>query len=720
MLNVHGIQLNAHYTVTLPVSIGTLWAYITTQEDIYQHLNFTGFTVYQRTDTVLDLLEGIDKNGVPDVILVSLYMWNRNRSNKLTKAIKQKWPHVTIVVGGNDVPQHPDRFEQFVKDNPQYDYYVNSEGEIPLENILRKILSDRDIYKSTYLDDCFHIAKNGTVISKSKTKRYLNHKGDLDFPSACAIGLYDELVASLPDVELQGVLETNRGCPYSCTFCDWGLEEKMRKFSMRRIQEEIDWYVGNVHEIMVSDANFGILQRDIDIAKYLIKSKILHIDPKIHSTAITYAKNNKERVVEIAEILEKFDFSRSGATFSLQSLNDPTLVAIRRDNMSIAKDFDWIATNFTNKGIPYYHEMIMGMPLETKETFLAGMSKLLCYNPLEINVYKLAWLENSEMGLDNHTEQYQLEWAKFEQGPSIHDDEKEYAFIIDSTSTISNNDMQYIRNIRDLIQILWLGKSLFYVGRYLQQEYNIDACDIIENFYKYTTVDNTNDYWNTLYLSKEDAIRDSERHNVPLWYNYGKDRFKFTRYTNAWLYIHGSIERKNYFYQELEKFFQQYYPQLDHNLLSDLIKFNKNILIDGEQLNLNHCFETEYSWIQYFTNKELIKIPTTYNTKIEVAGNAKIPSSIGKEKFLYYVAGGHEFMFNKQNAFGYPEGSYNNADQTVNFISRVGTFFPADTYFDSADDVIKDIFNEIDPTELESTLMRLKVSKNIDSNSALF
>ncbi len=714
MLNVHGIQLNAHYTVTLPVSIGTLWAYITTREDITEHLNFTGFTVYQRTDTVLDLLDNIDKNGVPDVVMVSLYMWNRNRSNKLTKALKEKWPHVKIIVGGNDVPQHPERFKEFVNENPQYDYYVNSEGEIPLENILRKILSDKNIFVSDYLDDCFHITENGKVISKSKTKRYLNHKGELDFPSACAIGLYDDLVASLPDVELQGVLETNRGCPYSCTFCDWGLEEKMRKFSMRRIKEELDWYIGNVHEIMLSDANFGILKRDIDIAKYLIKSKILHPNPRLHSTAITYAKNNKERVVRIAELLEKFDFSRSGATFSLQSMNDPTLVAIRRDNMSIAKDFDWIAENFTTRGIPYYHEMIMGMPLETKETFLTGMSKLLEYNPLEINVYKLAWLENSEIGLDGHTEKYQLEWAKFEQGPSIHDDEKEYAFIIDSTSTISNADMQYIRNIRDMIQILWLGKSLFYIGRYLQQEYNIEACDIIENFYKYTTVDNKNEYWDTLYLSKEDAVRDSGNFKVPLWYNYGTNRYKFTRYTNAWLYLHGSIERKEYFYKEMQKFFTLYYPQVDSYLLADLIKFNKNILVDGENINLEHTFETEYSWIEYFTTKKLNKITTTYNTKIEVAGNAKIPASVGKEKFLYYVAGGHEFMFNKQNAFGYPEGSYTNkVSGDHSFISRVGTFFPDGTYFDSAEDVLKEIFSEEKEHKLENAQMRLKLSKNI-------
>ena len=212
-------------------------------------------------------------------------MWNRNRSNKLTKAIKEKWPNVKIIVGGNDVPQDPERFKQFVRENPQYDFYVNSEGEIAFESIIRKILQQRGLLDSEYYDDCFHEAANGEIVKYAKTKRYLTHTEDLDYPSACKMGLYDSLIKELPDLEIQGVLETNRGCPYSCTFCDWGLEEKLRRFSMKRVKDEIDWMVENVHEIMFSDANFGILHRDLDIAKYLVKAKLSHPNPKLHSAA---------------------------------------------------------------------------------------------------------------------------------------------------------------------------------------------------------------------------------------------------------------------------------------------------------------------------------------------------------------------------------------------------------------------------------------------------
>ncbi len=722
LLNVFGVQLASNYHVTLPVSLGTLWAYLSTVKDVYKHLNLTGWAVYHAPDSsVLDLLPDVDKNGEPDVVLVSLYMWNRNRSIKLTKAIKEKYPNVKIIVGGNEVPQDPERFEKFVADNPQFDYYVNSEGEVALEMMLREILKEKNIYKSDYYNDCFHKTKNGNVISKQSTRRYLNHKAELDYPSACAMGIFDDLIKSFPkDIQIQGVLETNRGCPYTCTFCDWGLEEKLRRFSMKRIKDEIDWYVGNVHEIMLSDANFGILHRDLDIAKYLVKAKLKHPNPKLHTTAITYAKNNKERVLRIAEILEKFDFSRSGATFSLQSLHTPTLEAIRRDNLSITKDFEWIARNFIAKGIPYYHEMIMGMPLETKESFLSGISKLLQFNPLEVNVYKLAWLENSEISLAKHEDIYKLEWDEFEQGPSPYADEKEYAYIIGSTSTISRSDMKYIRDIRDLIQILWLGRTIFYIGRYMQNEYNIEACDMIEKIVDWFNTKGDKEFFDTLMASKED-LRD-EKYNVPLWFPFQKDKYKFHRYANAWLYIHGTKERKNHFYNQITQFFLDTYKQVDKDVLLDLIHFNKNIMIDGEQKDFITSFKTKYSWIDYFTNHDLEKLETTYNAKIEVAGNTKVSKgSVDRDIFVYYIAGGHEFMFNKQNAFYYPEGTYTNQNGSHDYISRIGTFYPANTYFESAEDIIDSIMEE-DDIDIKDykTNATLKILKNINQENNPF
>ena len=69
---------------------------------------------------------------------------------------------------------------------------------------------------------------------------------------------------------------------------------------------------------------------------------------------------------------------------------------------------------------------------------------------------------------------------------------------------------------------------------------------------------------------------------------------------NAWLYIHGTKERKNHFYDQITQFFLDTYKQVDKDVLLDLIHFNKNIMIDGEQKDFT-SFKTKYSWIDYFT-----------------------------------------------------------------------------------------------------------------------
>ena len=113
----------------------------------------------------------------------------------------------------------------------------------------------------------------------------------------------------------------------------------------------------------------------------------------------------------------------------------------------------------------------------------------------------------------------------------------------------------------------------------MQNEYNIEACDMIEKIVDWFNTKGDKEFFDTLMASKEDS-RD-EKYNV-LWF-LQKDKYKFPRYANAWLYIHGTKERKIHFYDsQITQFFHTY-KQVDKDVLLDLIHFNKNIMIDGEQ-----------------------------------------------------------------------------------------------------------------------------------------
>ena len=63
-----------------------------------------------------------------------------------------------------------------------------------------------------------------------QNKNYCNNPNlprlkDFDkVPSPYLVGIFDDLIKENPKERWLASWETNRGCPFSCTYCDWGLQ----------------------------------------------------------------------------------------------------------------------------------------------------------------------------------------------------------------------------------------------------------------------------------------------------------------------------------------------------------------------------------------------------------------------------------------------------------------------------------------------------------------
>ena len=69
---------------------------------------------------------------------------------------------------------------------------------------------------------------------------FLSDEKNLDYiPSPFLTGLMDPFLKE----GYYPILETNRGCPFSCTFCIWGISalNKVLKFSMDRVKKEFSY-----------------------------------------------------------------------------------------------------------------------------------------------------------------------------------------------------------------------------------------------------------------------------------------------------------------------------------------------------------------------------------------------------------------------------------------------------------------------------------------------
>lgn len=388
------IQINNSFSGQnyLPYSVGILQAYAIRHAKAADRLEFL-LPLFKRIRPE----EGAERLQGADVALFSVYVWNMNISLAIARQVKERSPSTTIVFGG---PHVPNDAEGFLRKHGYIDVACQGEGEGPVTALLDAISANgrnaaysrnkpwRDIPSLRYLDD-------GLFIKNPSSERIR----DLDtVPSPYLSDVFGPLIAANPDEQWIALWETNRGCPFSCTFCDWGsaTAAKVNKWSTNRLFAEIEWFADRrIEFIFCCDANFGILPRDIEIVEYAAKVKGERNYPKALSVQNT--KNATERAYLVQKRLSDAGLNK-GVDIALQSLDATTLKNIKRDNISLETYLE-LQRRFTRDRVETYTDMILAMPGETFDSFMNGASTVIemgQHNRIQFN--NLSILPNAEMG----------------------------------------------------------------------------------------------------------------------------------------------------------------------------------------------------------------------------------------------------------------------------------------------------------------------------------
>ena len=278
---------------------------------------------------------------------------------------------------------------------------MHGEGERTFFELL-KIFPSRKINQ---IPGTSKITESGAFYSNPKADRTKDLSA---FPSPYLSGVFDNLI-SIHEEEWLVLWETNRGCPFQCTFCDWGsaIADRVFRFDMERINKELDWFSKNKIEFIFNcDANFGILPRDVDIAQRAAKNKKQFGYPKVLSTQNT--KNATERNYLTQKILSDNGLNK-GVALSMQSLFVPALVNIKRQNISL-QTYEELQRRFNLDNVTTYSDFILGLPGETYESFADGVATLIKngqHNRIQFN--NLSVLPNAEMGDPEYQSHYGME-----------------------------------------------------------------------------------------------------------------------------------------------------------------------------------------------------------------------------------------------------------------------------------------------------------------------
>ena len=342
-----------------------------------------------------DLEEVVASMEDPYFVGFSNYVWSTPYNKRLAKKIKERYPDCIILFGGHNVPPNNDFLEEF----PYIDLLIHGEGEIPFKALLQELLKENPDFAAlpslSYRDAAGIAHKTETIIPEG-----------LDYPSPYLMGYFDQIVEDYPEIRFSAILETSRGCPYQCAYCDWALlKSKIRQFPLERVFAEITWMADHkIEYLWGADSNFGFFDRDEQIVDYMIDKKERTGYPE--KIRINYAKHNEDIVFRIVKKLHQSEISKFGATLSFQSLNPTVLENIGRKNMDF-EHFKSLMLRYNSENIRTYSELILGLPGETYESYCQGIGTLLAAGQHSgIDYYRCVLLPNSRMGQPEFIEKH--------------------------------------------------------------------------------------------------------------------------------------------------------------------------------------------------------------------------------------------------------------------------------------------------------------------------
>jgi len=321
--------------------------------------NFGGST------TTLKVLKEMLLSPQPNMACFSVFGWNFNLFKDAIESFRQFNKDCWVVLGGTHVSSQAERVFKLI---PGADIIVNGEGEYTFVELVENFLSGTSKHELYHIKGLSFKDADGKIIT-TENRELIQNLDEIPSPFLTKnMELLNRNGSFKYDVAL---LETNRGCPYNCSFCYWGgaISQQIRFFSRDRIKEEIELFARyQVNDICLCDSNFGMNEADVEFMEILIKSREKYGYP--NRVVTSWAKNKNKYFNEILNRLIETGFGTS-FSMSLQTISEPVLRDMKRKNMKME---DWKETSRLlrkhNKDV--YAELMWGLPNETYDSFIKG------------------------------------------------------------------------------------------------------------------------------------------------------------------------------------------------------------------------------------------------------------------------------------------------------------------------------------------------------------
>ena len=566
-----------------------------------------------------DLIQELHKNEIPDLFGVSNYIWNHNLSSLFTKIIKDNYPKTITVMGGPNFPTNENEQKEFLIKEPWLDYYIIKEGEYSLLKLIKFLMKEEKSIEE--VPNLVYLKKN-KFYSSPKIERIM----DLTLiPSPYLSGRLDNFL----DGRLMPVIQTNRGCPFSCTFCTEGQTywSKVRRKEEKLITGEIEWISdlltksnnkNSRSDLLIADSNFGMFNEDIKTCEVIANQQKTRGYPKYINVAT--GKNRKEKVLEAAKILD----GALKLAGSVQSLDEDVQKNIKRSNISSTGIME-MALNANEIGANTYSEVILGLPGDSFASHEKTLKTLVDSSFNTISMYQLMMLPGTELNTIETRKNYKMKtgfrvlprcfgyFEVFDKEYSVAEIEE----ILISNSTLSYSDYLKGRELDFFVNVFY-NDAIFDDLFILFKKINVSIWDwlyfLFKNYSKFEFKNLVNDFIdeteNELSSKKKLIEKISKKENIEKFINgeLGNNlMFKYkslslTKYSNP---MFNMVENLTKRFLKKKKIFDNNIK----NLVKEIILFNKLKIVNifSEKKSYQECFSFNILKLKAISNFSDIK-----------------------------------------------------------------------------------------------------------------
>ena len=344
-----------------------------------------------------------------DVYIFSSYIWNIEYVLKVASSLK-KTTNAKIVLGGSEVSfnakNYFDRYD-FI------DYILAGEGEEITYDLLNGINNNKKISIVNVFD------KN------SKDYNYI--KKHIDFNKV----IFHYKNVNMEDFQNKIIYyESQRGCPYNCSYCLSELDKSLRFRDLNKVKEEIMFFIdNNIPLVKFIDRTFNAdNKRAKEIIRFILRNSK---HTKFHFEVCANLLDD-----EIIELLGSAPNDMFQLEIGLQSINEHTIKEINRTT-----DTEKIGINvlklLKNDNVHIHLDLISGLPYEDLNSFKESFNFAYNLKPHMLQLGFLKILHGTMM--EKKKKDYDLKYNDFT------------PYEILSNKWLSYEDISNLKNIEFLV-----------------------------------------------------------------------------------------------------------------------------------------------------------------------------------------------------------------------------------------------------------------------------